>query len=103
MTIFSPTTSASTPGVQTSAISWRWRRTSATSFPTAAPAPSASSTSRTPIITVNATAYAALRDKLTVRKGFGFRGGIVTEWVDNGDGTYTFTAIQRQFTLLLLQ
>ena len=62
-----------------------------------------SKSTRTPIITVNATAYAALRDKLTVRKGSGFRGAIVTEWVDNGDGTYTFTAVQRQFTLLLLQ
>ena len=62
-----------------------------------------SKSTRTPIATVNATAYATLRDKLSARKDSSFRGGIVTEWIDNGDGTYTFTAVQRQFTLLLLQ
>ena len=62
-----------------------------------------SKSTRTPIITVNATAYAALRDKLTARRDSSFNGGVVTEWVDNGDGTHTFTAVQRQFTLFIVQ
>ena len=56
-----------------------------------------------PVCTVNATAYAALNDKLSTNSQVGSGYMAKSFWRDNDDGTYTFLATLYKCTLVLLR